>query len=137
MPELIEHIDAIARQRGRAVLYLEFHPTGRAERADYRYEDDTTRQAVLEWLATHGHEWVRCGPFAQPGTMRPYEGQICLGVEFNESLPEYREVRDYLEFPNGNMRIAGVRFYLLTLEYAMRNAEHDSPGFWTRWAEQL
>ena len=25
MPELIEHIDAIARQKQRAVLYLEFH----------------------------------------------------------------------------------------------------------------
>ncbi len=26
MPALIEHIDAIARPKGRAALYLEFHP---------------------------------------------------------------------------------------------------------------
>jgi hypothetical protein len=33
------------------------------------------------------------------------------------------------------MRHDGVRFYAMSLDHAMDNAEHDEPGFWERWAE--
>ena len=137
MPELIKHIDAIARQWRRDVLYLEFHPRERAARRAYRYEDDTVRRSLLGWLAAHGHDWQRCGPYAQPGSMQRYQGQVCLDVAFDENLPKYQQLRDHLEFPNGNMRLVGVRFCLLTLQTAMENAEHDAPGFWSRWADQF
>jgi len=35
------------------------------------------------------------------------------------------------------MRHAGVRFYVMPLDYAMENAAHDEPGFWERWAEDF
>jgi len=40
MPGLIEHIDAIARKKQRAVLYLEFHPEPYREWRNYSFEDD-------------------------------------------------------------------------------------------------
>lgn len=137
MPELIEHVDAIARQRRRDVLYLEFHPREREAQRAYRYHDDVVRQGLLIWLAAHGYDWEHCGPYAQPDVMQSYQGQVCLAVEFNECLPKYQELRDHLELPDGNMRIPGVRFYLQTLQQAMRNVDHDSPDFWTRWADQF
>src|SRR5437763_15686800 len=110
MPGLIEHIDAIARTKGRAVLYLEFHPQPFREWRDYQFEDDATRTAVLAWLDAHDVSWTRCGPFANPSVMAPYLGQVYLDVPYDESLPDYCQLRDYLEHPDGTMRHAGVRF---------------------------
>lgn len=141
MPELIEHIDAIARQKQRAVLYLEFHRAADAEMADFRsrydYAKDDRRSAVLAWLDAHALSWGLCGGFADVNAMRSYQGQIYLEVPYDESLAEYRLLRDYLEKPDGSMRHASVRFCVMPLDYAMRNADHDTPGFWERWGEQF
>ena len=137
MPRHIEYIDAIARRKGRAVLYLEFHPKPFKEWRNYRYEDDLTRSTVLAWFDAHGVPWVECGPFANPNQMAPYLGQVYIDVPYDDTLPEYRALRDYLEQPDGSMRHEGVRFYAMSLDYAMKNAEHDEPGFWERWAEDF
>lgn len=135
MPGLIAHIDAIARKKQREVLYLEFHPQPRAEWRNYRYEDDATRAAILAWLDANHVPWTRCGPFADTRVMAPWLGQVYLDVPYDETLSDYRVLRDYLEHPDGSMRHEGVRFYALPLDLAMENAEHDEPGFWERWAE--
>jgi hypothetical protein len=141
MPELIEHIDAIARQKQRAVLYLEFHRASTADTAtpwhDYSYTVDEQRSAVVAWLDARGYQWGACGAFAELSMMLPYLGQIFLEVPYDESSPEYRALRDFLEHPDGSMRYPSVRFCVMPLDYAMRNAAHDAPGFWERWAEEF
>lgn len=135
MPALIQHIDAIARKKGRDALYLEFHPQAYAQWRDYRYEDDPVRRAVLAWLDRHRVGWHACGPFADTRRMLPYLGQVYLDLPYDESLPAYCTLRDYLELPDGSMRIDGVRFCVIPLDYAQQNAAHDEPGFWERWAD--
>lgn len=137
MPALIEHIDAIARQKGRAALYLEFHPQAAAERHAYHHEEDPMRAQVLAWLDANGVPWRPCGPLANPSVMASWRGQVYLDLPWDETLPAYRVLRDYLELPDGSMRHAGVRFYAMPLELAMENAEHDEPGYWQRQAEQF
>lgn len=137
MPALIEHIDAIARQKGRAALYLEFHPQPAAERRSYRFEHDPMRAQVLAWLDANGVAWRPCGPLANPAVMASWLGQVYLDLPWDEALPAYRVLRDYLELPDGSMRHPGVRFYAMPLELAMENAEHDEPGYWQRRAEEF
>jgi hypothetical protein len=137
MPGLIQHIDAIARAKKRAALYLEFHPQARSEWRNYRFDDDPVRSGILAWLDAHGVRWDACGPFADPGRMAPYLGQVYLDVPYDEALPEYRTLRDFLELPDETMRHPGVRFFVMPLDYAMQNAEHDEPGYWKRWAESF
>lgn len=137
MPALIQHIDAIARKKGHDALYLEFHPQPFCEWREYRFEDDPVRAEVLAWFDAHGVPWTRCGPFANPSRMVSYLGQVYLDVRYDESLPGYCALRDYLEHPDGTMRHAGVRFYVMPLDYAMENAAHDESGFWERWAEDF
>jgi hypothetical protein len=137
MPAQIEYIDAIARKKGRAVLYLEFHPRPFKEWRNYRYEDDPTRAAVLAWFDARGVPWSECGPFADPSVMAPYLGQVYMDVPYDTSLPAYRALCDYLEHPDGTMRHEGVCFYVLSIEHAMQNVEHDEPGFWERWADDF
>lgn len=137
MPRHIEYIDAIARKKGRDVLYLEFHPKPFKEWRNYQYEDDATRAAVLAWFDAHEVPWSECGPFANPNLMAPYLGQVYIDVPYDDTLPEYRALCTYLEHPDGSIRHAGVRFYLMSLDHAMDNAAHDEPGFWERWAEDF
>lgn len=119
------------------MLYLEFHPQERSERRAYRYQHDETRMRVLAWLEANHVAWQACGPFANPNVMGSYLGQLYLDVAYDELLAEYRQLRDYLEFSDGSMRHAGVRFYCLTLEEANKNCAHDEPGFWERLAEDF
>lgn len=127
MPALIEHIDAIARRQQRAVLFLEFHPHD--DWRYYRCETDTMRATVLAWLDQHGVAWQPCGPFADPGNPGRYLGQVWLEVPFDDTLPPYCTLRGYLERGDGSMRHAGVRFNVMPLAYAGRNAAHDEPGY--------
>lgn len=135
MPALIEHIDAIARRHQRDALYLEFHP--RDAWRGYRYNDDAMRSAILDWLAQHHIAWQPCGAYAQPDAMWPYLGQIYVDVPFDASLATYCTLRDYLELPDGSMRHAGVRFYVMPLDFANQNAAHDAPGFWEDRAQHF
>ena len=131
MPVMLRHIDAIAREKQRDVLYLEFHPEGREERRGYRYGDDPVRAAILAWLDEQGFRWERCGPYADIRIIEEtYRGLIYIDIAFDEKNEQYRRLAAYLEYPDGTIRQPSVRFYINSLEHAMKNAEHDQPGFW-------
>ncbi|AJE03574.1 hypothetical protein [Geobacter pickeringii] len=142
MPKLIEHIDAIARQKQRDVLFIVFHPADWGDfESDscwgYDYSVDPRRAKVLAWLDEHGITWQECGPVASTTSFRSYLGEVYIDIPFDEADELYCLVRNYLENPDGTMRDENVRFYYLPLEIAMKNAHHDEPGFWDRWAEEF
>lgn len=137
MPHVIQHIDQIARQKQRDVLYLEFHPEAREERSRYRFDGDSVRREIIGWMDAHGIGWSECGPIANTLVLEGYRGQIYIDVPYDESREDYRQVRDFLEYPDGTIRYPGVRFWVLALERAMENAEHDAPGFWDEWADKF
>jgi hypothetical protein len=135
MPQLLEHIDAIARKLKRDVLYLDFEKAKRPHYNDYRQLESRIR--ILQWLDSEHIHWCECGPYASETTMRSYAGEIFLDVPFDETDTQYRKVQAFLEHPDGSMRFDDVNFYIVTLQLAMRNAHHDEPGFWERWADNF
>lgn len=134
MPRLIEHIDAIARQKIRDVLSIRFHP-GYPDALFYRYEDDSERRRMIAWLDAQGIDWQPCGDVADEGRMMPYLGEIYVDVPFDPGDSDFRKLQGYLENPDGTMRSASVILMCLRLEDAMKNAHHDEPGFWERWGD--
>ncbi|KVE73575.1 hypothetical protein [Burkholderia vietnamiensis] len=135
MPQLIEHIDAIARKLQRDVLYLEFMKAQRPRRADYRGLGSRLR--IVQWLDSEGIRWRECGQVASGTVVRSYAGEIFIDVPFDETDSQYRTVQAFLEYPDGAMRFDDVRFYVVTLQDAMKNVHHDEPGFWDRWADNF
>jgi hypothetical protein len=133
MPQLLEHIDAIARKLKRDVLYLEFLKAQRPHRADYRTLE--SRSSIVQWLDTEDIQWRECGQLASETVIRPYAGEIFIDVPFDENDTTYRNVQAFLEHPDGTTRFDDVRFYVVTLEIALKNSHHDEPGFWDRWAD--
>lgn len=134
MPVLIDYIDAIARRARRDVLYLEFHDCDTWRH--FRPEDDPMRAAVLDWLDHRGIAWGPCGPIADGATVERYLGQVYVDTPYDATSPAYAALRDYLEHADGTMRHPGVRFCVMPLAWANRNAAHDTPGYWTRVDEQ-
>ena len=134
MPAVIEHIDAIARRKGRDVLHVIFHTS--LSRA-FDWEAWPARRRIIEWLDAQEIGWMPCGHVASESFMCSYRGQIYIDVPFDETHPAYRRVRDYLEHPDGTMAVEGATFCYYPLDEAMKNAHHDAPGFWERWAEEV
>lgn len=145
MPMLIEHIDAIARQKQRDVLYVVFHhPASDNEdreeildRADIDWETLPIRQQVIDWLDAQGIGWKCCGHFADVNLMMGYRGRLYIDLPFDKSLPAFQALTAFLELPDGSMRFPEATLFYCPLDKAMENAAHDEPGFWARWAENF
>lgn len=139
MPQLIEHIDAIARRLGRDVLFVSFPACDplpfAGETADW--ETHAPRRQVVEWLEANGITWQACAKIADENTMLGYCGDIYLDVPSNLDDPVYQKLSAFLEKPDGTPARNGVIFYLLPLDVAMKNRHHDEPGFWDRWARDF
>jgi len=145
MPMKIEHIDAIARQKQRDVLYVVFHPPA----SDHQNDDDISglanetwetlpiREQVIAWLDAQGIGWKPCGHVADERSMWGYRGQIYIDVPYDKSLPTFQSLEAFFEFPDGTMRFPQASFFYLPLAKAMENAAHDAPGFWAQWAEHF
>ncbi|MFM0378479.1 hypothetical protein PQQ72_15840 [Paraburkholderia strydomiana] len=67
--------------------------------------------------------------------MRSYAGEVFIDAPFDETNPQYQKVLAFLEYPDGTMRFDDVKFYVVPLQDAMKNAHRDEPGFCERWAE--
>jgi len=145
MPMLIKHIDAIAREKKRDVLFVCFHPKNwgiyedgtSMDWLEYDHNQDKRRDEVIAWFDEHHIPWQKCGPEASESGFRSYLGEIYIDVPFDENDPQYQIVCEYMENPDGIMRDENIRFYYLPLERAMKNAHHDEPGFWEDWAEKF
>ncbi len=141
MPQLIQHIDQIAREKQRAVLFLLFKKPDSHPDDDFGlsfdYEGCAARNEIQAWLTANDIEYCNCAEFASENCMMPYQGQLYIDVPFDENDPQYRKLAGYLENPDGSMKLPGVLFCYLPLEKALKNAHHDEPGFWEKWAEDF
>ncbi|WP_230656578.1 hypothetical protein [Psychrobacter sp. I-STPA10] len=134
MPQLLEFIDKIARDKGRDVLYVTFDVSKQTTQNPERW---AVRKELMAWLDTNDIGYQRCGNVAQLAMMESYEGQLYIDVPFDESDPQYIKVRDHLEYSDAVPKIEGVYFWVLPLEDAMRNKHHDEPGFWEDWGDNF
>ena len=139
MPMKIEHIDAIARKVQRDVLYLEFNPKPTVDADGNKnfvgWQTLPIRQRVIDWLDSKGIAWRCCGHYANVNVMVGYRGQIYVDAPFEQSNPDFQALTLFLENPDGTMRFSDCTFYYCPLDHAMKNAAHDEPGFWERWAD--
>jgi hypothetical protein len=143
MPQLIETIDAIARQKQRDVLFVMFKPSEplatdseqTSLHTRWDWEQDPLRQQVCQWLTQQQIAWQLCMLIADEHCIMGYQGAVYIDVPFDEADPQYQQVQQYLELPDGRMRYPSVTFYYLPLSRALENAHHDEPGFWEQWAK--
>jgi hypothetical protein len=134
MPMVVEHIDKIARDLQRDVLYIEFD---RNVFESYDYDEYTERNNLMDWLDEHDIGYRCCGAIARENGWESYRGQLYIDLPFDETDEKYRLLDGHLCNEDNTPRINGVIFYYLPLEIAMQNAHHDEPGFWETWADNF
>ena len=134
MPLLLEHIDAIARKKGRDVLLVVFDSTSDDI---FDYKTLPARKDLIAWLKANNIEFRECADIAREDGFDSYRGQLYLDVCYDENDPLYIKLRDHLENPDGSSRIPDVMFCCLPLQIAMQNKHHDESGFWDKWIENF
>lgn len=137
MPQIMEHIDAIARRKRRDVLYVSFLEDGNNQAVATDWRENKTRERVIAWLDAGGYAWAPCGEMANERVLRGYRGSIYIDTPFDQADAAYQALERFLENPDGSMRLPEMKFWALSLDLAMRNKHHDEPGFWERWAEDF
>jgi len=137
MPQIMQHIDAIAREKNRDVLFVHFE-NYEHENADA--ESYHLRQNLMEWLQQRQIAFAPCMGIEQPGVIESYAGDLYVDVPFDEDDLSYQKVCEHLEDAEGNMKIPGVLFFVLSLETALEieadreefltfHPDHDLDGF--------
>ncbi|HCL58867.1 MAG TPA: hypothetical protein DHW80_03635 [Acinetobacter sp.] len=116
MPQHMQHIDAIAREKDRDVLFVHFE--------NYEHENADAdsyhlRQNLIEWLKQRQINFAPCMGIEQPGVIESYSGDLYIDVPFDEAHPIYQMVSEHLEDAEGEMKIPGVLFFVLSLETAL------------------
>jgi hypothetical protein len=161
MPMLIEHIDKIAREKKRGVLFINF--------PHYRYSEDINissfkdgvpdiffrefdvddatedfdgreykpRLDFLEYLEANGIAYKSAGHFARETGWSSWNGLTYIDIPYDENNEDYKKVCSYLENKDGTPKDIYMVFFYLPLEKAMKNVHHDMPGFWDKWAENF
>jgi len=143
MPQILKHIDKIAREKKRDVLYIVFNEQKNDNDLDiekylsYDYKEDKTRQELLKWLDENNIPYEKCGPTASENGWESYRGQLYIDVPMDEKDERYLKLNEHLEDEKGDVKIEGIGYYFLPLKVAMKNAHHDEPGFWEKWAEDF
>jgi hypothetical protein len=132
---LIEHIDAIARAKQRDVLFLTFTRDGKRDPG--KYAQNESRIQILRGLDEMEIRWEPCGEIASEYRWASYDGSVYIDVPFDTLDPLYQKLAAFLEYPDGTMRFPDTRFFVLSLDVAMKNAHHDEPGFWDTVAENF
>ena len=144
MPLLIEHIDRLAREKKRTVLFVSFESINSeldlmsmaAPNHSYSdFENDINRQELIAWLDSNGIAWQPCAHFASENALLSYSGNIYVDVPWDEDDPQFVKFQERLETSDGTPRNPQVKIWACSLEDAMKNAHHDEPGFWEKWAE--
>lgn len=126
MPQILPHIDAIAREKNRDVLFISFE---QYEHHNETAESNQPRQALMQWLDEQKIAYQPCMGMEQPGMLSGYSGDLYVDVPYDESNTTYQILRDHLEDEQGNMKIDGVLFFALSLDLALE-IEAEREDFW-------
>ena len=140
MPKILEHVDKIARDKQRGVLFVVFGKSKKESILDYfsyDYKKDSIRKRFLSWLKQNAILYQECAPLASENGFGSYRGELYNDIPREKNDERYLNLNNHLEYPDGKMKIEGIEYYYLPLEAAMKNAHHDVPGFWEKWAEDF
>jgi len=144
MPRVMKTVDQIARDKQRDVLYITFKKEAPEPEYDddmildghavFDWKDNANRKQVVSFLDKHQIPYQMCFDPQPIGGMlilaMPYEGQLYIDMPYDKTNAQCKILETYLENPDGSTKLTDVYFWLYRLESAMKNAEHDEPGFW-------
>ena len=134
MPVILKHIDKIAREKNRDVIFINFNKEVFPSYDHLKYKE---RNNLLQWLDENNIPYMECGPIADESGWESYRGQLYIDLPIDEKNKKYKLLCEHLDGPNSTFKIEGVESWIFPLEVAMKNKHHDEPGFWDRWAENF
>ena len=110
LSQLLKHIDAIAREKNRDVLFVHFDHYVHPDR-----DAHSVRQRLIGWLEQQGIIYMPCLGVDQTLHSEIYSGGLYLDVPFDLQHKIYQKLSHYLEDEQGNMKIKGIQFFVLSL----------------------
>lgn len=138
MPQLIQHIDAIARGRGRDVLMVALDCKGSRDEVRRLWPHSEERQELIAWLDATGIAWEPTGWPYKEGCIESYQGGIYVDLAYEPTAPLCAKLLDYVKDDRqGNLRWPGTCLYLCSLEWSQQFAYQDQPGYWAEQAERF
>lgn len=115
MPQLIRHIEDIALDLQRDVLYVCFPECSAIIHQDDNEKDWRSYQPRIEvttWLDDNGIRWEKVAAVSRKSgwIIYPYDGSIYIDYPFDREDPQYMKLEKFMEHSDGTMKINGAEF---------------------------
>lgn len=120
MPILVLHIDEIARQKQRDVLFVSFPELEPCSEPKFDINTYPSRIHLMAFLDENRIPWTPCAHFSDSGLLEGGTEWIYLDVPWDVENAHYQKVAEYLETPEGDPRDPKARFLCLTLAKALQ-----------------
>jgi hypothetical protein len=121
MPQILNTLDEIAREKQRDVLCVMFFDPKKGIPKHLSAARRNLRAALIQFLEDHSIAWSECfDPGCENLLFYPYYCSIYLDVPYDLADPAYRLVADYLETPDGKPRTKDMHFGIRTLDAAIK-----------------
>lgn len=126
MPQLIQHIDHIALEKQRDLLFLSFADT--LTDPGVYYQDCTARKDAIEWLEANNIPYQPCG-LPSNEEIHEYLGHLYIDVPMEETNSLYQKLLAHFEDEQGLPKNPECTLYLYALQDALtitRNGESQA-----------
>lgn len=117
MPQLLQYMDQIARDKKRDVLLLSFNV---GQLPTFNYRKIPVRKKILAWLDCNTIPYVECSICTSDVGTSLYQGEIYLDVPFDTENEQYKKLADYLEDENGVVKHKKVGFHYYPYALAIK-----------------
>ena len=120
MPQLIQYLDEIARDKKRDILFLRF-----AKDMFFNYERSRIRKRILAWFDQNAIPYEECMEGTSDKGGGWYLGEVYLDVPFDTENEQYKRLAAYLEDDKGKVKHRNVGFYIYPYASAINIVPRD------------
>lgn len=123
MPQIIQAIDEIAREKQRDVIFVQFHNFSTGFVTDYR--TNPSREAIILWLDEQHIAYAPCGGFDSGCIVEGYDGELYIDVAIDEKDENFFKISEWFIGKGKARRYENAWLFYLSLEVAMLNSVDD------------
>jgi hypothetical protein len=126
MPQIIQAIDEIAREKQRDVIFVQFHNFSTGFVADYR--TNPSREAIISWLDEQGITYIPCAGFDSGCIVEGYDGELYIDVAIDEHDDNFFKLSEWFLRDGRGQRFENAWLFYLPLSVALLNSDEAEPA---------
>ena len=121
MPYLMHHIDEIARQKKRNIIFVKFTRVETISVEKHLKKIEPRRKMIIKWLSNRKIKWQPCYDVFRGHIELPYDGHLYIELSVDKRDHTYLEFCKLLENEDETPKFKGVSLWIFRYSDGRKN----------------